>query len=198
MMRQLRLAISLSSAALLAGCSLGGLLGGGGKPPPVLYTLSATAPPATNAAQQASAANAVTIRVPIVEKELRTTRVPVEISPTQVQYVTGLDWVDTPDRLFQSLVSETVRRTTGRLVLDPDQSSVDPGIVVSGTLNRFGYDAQRGVVVVRYDATINTTAGLRSQSFTAEAPADGTAASVAPALNQAANQVAQQVANWIG
>jgi len=198
MTRQLRHALVLGSAAVLAGCSLGGLLGGGGKPPPVLYTLSATAPSPANVADQSSAANAVTIRVPIVEKELRTTRVPVEISPTQVQYVTGLDWVDTPDRLFQSLVSETIRRTTGRLVLNPDQSAIDPGVVVSGTLQQFGYDAQRSVVVVRYDATISTAAGLRSRSFTAEAPADGTAASVAPALNEAANQVAQQVASWIG
>lgn len=198
MTRLFRLAAPLALAASLAGCSLGGLLGGGAKPPVVLYTLTSAAPVSGTASEQASAARAVTIRVPVVEKELRTTRVPVQVSPTEVQYVTGLDWVDTPDRLFQSLLSETLRRTTGRLVLDPDQSAVDPGVVVSGILQDFGYDAQRRMVEVRYDATIATADGLRSRSFTAEAPADGTAATVAPALNDAANQVALQAAQWIG
>jgi cholesterol transport system auxiliary component len=145
-----------------------------------------------------SAANAVTIRVPEIAKELRTTRVPVQIAPTQVQYVTDLEWVDTPDRLFQSLLSETVRRTTGRLVLSPDQSTIDPGTVVTGSLQSFGYDAQRGVVAVRYDAAIASGDSVRSRSFTAEVPSDGTAGSVAPALNQAANEVATEVAQWIG
>ncbi len=52
------------------------------------------------------------------------------MSPTDVQYVTNLQWVDTPDKLFQNLVEETVRRTTNRVVLDPNQTGVDPGIVL--------------------------------------------------------------------
>lgn len=195
-----RIAAPLTLAAVLAGCSLSGLVGGGTKAPAVLYTLSSTAPAAAPAAGQATPATAITVRAPAVKKELRTTRVPVQVSPTEVQYVTGLDWVDTPDQLFQQLVSETIRRTTGRVVLNPDQSAIDPGTVLSGTLQSFGYDAQRGMVVVRYDADLLAPGanGVRSRSFTAEAPADGTAATVAPALNDAANQVALQVAQWVG
>jgi cholesterol transport system auxiliary component len=193
----LRVATALAVAGSLAGC--GSLLGGGGKPPPVLYTLTSDAAPAA-AKRSAAAGEAVTIRTPIISRELRTNRVPVQISPTEVQYVAGLQWVDTPDRLFQDLVEETVRRTTSRVVLDPDQSALDPGLVVSGQLNRFGYDAQLGMVVVQYDASLSTQGGahVESRRFEASVPADGTAATVAPALNDAANQVAKQVAGWIG
>jgi cholesterol transport system auxiliary component len=126
--------------------------------------------------------------------------VPVDIGLTQVQYVANLQWVDTPDRLFQSLVEETVRRTTNRVVLDPNQATLDPGLVVTGQLNRFGYDSQQGAVVVQYDASLATQGGthVESRRFEASVPADGKAATVSPALNEAANQVAKQVAQWIG
>ena len=190
----LRIGTALALAAFAAGCSLGG-----GKPPPVLFTLTSDAAPSA-AVRSAAVGETVTIRTPIIAKELRTNRVPVDIGLTQVKYVANLQWVDTPDRLFQSLVEETVRRTTNRVVLDPNQVGLDPGLVVSGELNRFGYDSQQGVVVVQYDATLATQGGthVESRRFEATAPADGTAATVSPALNEAANQVARQVAQWIG
>jgi cholesterol transport system auxiliary component len=199
MTRLTRIALSLILVTSLAGCSLGSILGGGGKAPAVLFTLTSNAPPAAPT-RSAAAGETVTIQTPIVPHELRTTRVPVEIAPTQVQYVTDLQWVDTPDRLFQNLVEETIRRTTNRVVLDPNQSTLDPGLVVTGELNRFGYDAQQGMVVVQYDASLATQGGthVETHRFEGSVPADGTAATVAPALNQAANQVAQQVAKWIG
>jgi cholesterol transport system auxiliary component len=199
MMRSIRLTSTVALAASLAACSLGGLLGGGAKAPAVLYTLTSSAPPAAPV-RSAAVGQTVTIATPAVPKELRTNRVPVDVGPTQLQYIAGLQWVDTPDRLFQDLLEETVRRTTSRVVLDPSQSALDPGLVVTGELNRFGYDAQQGAVVVQYDASLATQGGthVETRRFEATAPADGTAATVAPALNQAANQVAQQVAQWIG
>ncbi len=195
----LRFAGPIALAALLAGCSLGGLLGGG-KVPTVLYDLTPSVPATGAVTRQSAAGSAVTVRVPVVSKELRTTRVPVQVNAVQVAYVEDLQWVDTPDRLFQNLVSETMRRTTGRVVLDPQQAGLDPGISVSGQLQQFGFDAQRGVAVVRYDAALasNGGASVQTRSFRAELPADGTAATVAPALNAAANQVAIQVAQWVG
>lgn len=195
----MRISGPIALAASLAGCSLGGLLGGG-KAPKILYDLTSSAPPAGAAVRQSSAGAAVTVRVPVISKELRTTRVPVQVNAVQVAYVEDLMWVDTPDRLFQDLVSETIRRTTSRVVLDPQQPGLDPGVTVSGELQQFGFDAQRGVVVVRYDAAMATGGGssVQARTFLAELPADGTAATVAPALNAAANQVALQVAQWIG
>ena len=199
-MRLLGTGTALALAAALGGCSLGGLLGGGSKPPVSLVTLTPEAPEPAQIARSAAAGQAVTINVPTVPKELSAVRVPVQVSPTNVQYVTDLQLVDTPDRLFQGLLAETLRRTTSRVVLDPGQTSLDPGVTVTGQLQKFGYDASSGQVVVTYDASMSTAgaAQVQTRRFTASAPADGTAATVGPALNRAANQVALAVAKWIG
>jgi cholesterol transport system auxiliary component len=191
--------IAATLAVGLSGCSLGGLLGGG-KVPPTLQTLTPEAADPGAVTRSAAAGETVTIAVPVVAKELRTVRVPVQVSPTDVQYVEKMQWVDTPDRLFQALVAETVRRTTNRVVLDPKQSALDPGLLVTGQLQKFGYDHATGQVTVEYDAALSTAGGttVQHRRFVASAAADGTAATVGPALNRAANQVATEVAGWIG
>jgi cholesterol transport system auxiliary component len=198
-MKPLHNLASVIAAAALAGCSLSSLTGGGGKPVVVLQTLTPEAADPGATTRSAAAAQAVTIETPVISNELRTVRVPVQISPTDVQYVTNLQWVDTPDKLFQNLVEETVRRTTNRVVLNPNQTGVDAGVVLRGELERFGYDAQTGQVEVAYDATMSATgADVQTRRFVANVPANGTGPSVGPALNRAANQVATEVAQWIG
>jgi len=191
--------VTFALALVLSGCA-GGLLGGGGKPPAYLFTLTPDAPDPGTIVRTAGAGQAITIAVPVVPKELRTVRVPVQVSPTVMQYVPNLQWVDTPDHLFKTLVAETVRRTTSRVVLDPSETSLDPGQVVTGQLQHFGYDAQTGQVVVQYDAALSTAGAnqVQTRRFTATAPADGSETTVGPALNRAANQVALEVAKWIG
>jgi cholesterol transport system auxiliary component len=199
-MRLLLRTSAIALAVSLSGCSIGGLLGGGGKPPVSLVTLTPEAAEPAQIARSAAAGQAVTIGIPTVPKELSAVRVPVQLGPTDVQYVANLQLIDTPDRLFQGLLAETVRRTTNRVVLDSGQTNLDPGVTVTGQLQRFGYDASTGQVVVTYDGSLSTAGGSRVETrrFTATAPADGTAATVGPALNRAANQVATQVAGWIG
>jgi cholesterol transport system auxiliary component len=200
----MRAFVRIGAAALLtaslAACSMSSLLGGGGKPPPHLFDLTAEATAAAAPSRSATAAETVTIRVPVIPRELRTTRMPVQVNPIVVEYVKDASWVDTPDRLLQALLEETVRATTGRVVLDPSQSALDPGLVVTGELQSFGYDAQQGMAVVQYDASMASQDGtqVRTRRFQASLPADGTAATVPQALNQAANQVAREVAAWVG
>lgn len=196
----LRVTAPLAVALALGGCSLGSMLGGGGKAPPWLLTLTPEAPAPATIARAAAAGETVTINVPVIAKELRTTRVPVQLSPTAVQYVENLNWVDTPDRLFKDLLAETVRRTTNRVVLDGKQSALDPGILVTGQLNRFGFDDASQSVIVQYDAARSTGGGAQvdTRRFEASVPASGDAASVGAALNRAANQVALEAAAWIG
>ena len=170
---------------------------GGAKVPPTLLTLTPTAAPAS-IDRTGAAGDSVTIEVPVAPREIRQVRVPVLEGPGQVSYVKDLQYVETPDRLFQLLVSETVRRTTSRMVIDPRQTGIDPGTRVSGVLTRFGHDSQSGQVIVTYDATAARGATVQTRRFTASVPADGTAATVGPALNAAANEVARQVAGWIG
>ena len=193
----LRVTAALAVALPLTGCAL---LGGGPKPPPWLLTLAPTAPAPASLVRSANAGEAVTIEVPVIPKELRSVRVPAQSGGTAIAYIKDLQWVDTPDRLFQDLLAETVLRTTNRVVIDPKQARLDPGLVVSGHLTSFGYEAGAGSVLVRYDAALAAAGGTRVETrrFEGRAPADGTAATVGPALNQAANQVALDVARWIG
>ena len=198
-MRLLHAVAPVALALAVGGCSLSGMLGGGGKPPASLLTLTPEAAPTGEFTRSANAGQVVTIRTPAISKELRTTRIPVQVSPTDVQYVTDAQWVDTPDRLFRDLVAETVRRTTNRVVLDAGQGGLDPGLIVSGELQRFGYDPATGQVLVRFDGSLSTAGGTRVETrrFEATAPSNGTAASVGPALNRAANDVATKVAAWV-
>jgi len=98
------------------------------------------------------------------------------------------------------VLAETVRRTTGRVVLDPKQANLDPGISVSGQLHKMGYDAAEQAVIVRYDAAMSTAGGTRVETrrFEAKVPTSDDAPNVGAALNQAANQVALEAATWIG
>lgn len=197
MSRMLRVSAAVALALGLSGCM--GLLGGGGKAPPWLLTLTPQAPAPENIARTAGPGESVTIDTPVIPKEVRTTRVPVHEGPIAIAYVQDLTWVDTPDRLFQDLLTETVTRMTNRVVLEPNQSTLDPGLTVSGNLTRFGYDAQEGMVIVRYDAALSRSGGtaVTTRRFEAKQPADGTAATVGPAINTAANQVAMEVAQWV-
>jgi cholesterol transport system auxiliary component len=198
-MKLLRLAITLGAAAALGGCSLGSLLGGGGKAPPTLLRLTTEAAPVA-IDRSAGAGEAVTVAVPVIPKELRSTRIPAQVSPYDVQYLTGVQWVDTPDRLFKDLVAETIRRRTNRVVLDPKLTGLDPGILINGELNRFGYDAATGAVVVQFDAARSSPGGTRVETrrFEASVPSSDASTAVGAALNRAANQVALDVAAWVG
>jgi cholesterol transport system auxiliary component len=187
----MRLLLPLAASLALAGC-FGGTLA-----PPTLLTLTPIAAEAS-IDRTAAAGQAVTIELPVAPREIRQVRVPVLEGPGQVTYVKNLQYLETPDRLFQQLLSETVKRTTGRVVIDPDQGGFDPGTRVSGVLHRFGHDMATGRVIVTYDATATRGGTVQTRRFTATAPADGTAATVGPALNAAANEVAVQVARWIG
>ena len=194
MMRFTRPLIVAALALSLAACF------GGKKVPPTLLTLNSIAPLPASIARTAAAGEALTIDVPVIPKELSTTRVPALVGPTAVAYIEGLQWVESPDKLFQDLLQETVTRTTSRVVLDPRQSSLDPGVSLTGTLTRFGYDTATGAVVVRYDGMLARAGGAQvaTRRFEASVPADGTAATVGPALNAAANHVAAEVAGWVG
>ncbi len=194
-----RLLAPAALALMLPACSLSGLMGGG-KPPLTLQTLTPEAADPGATTRTVNAGQAVTVSTPSVPKELRSVRVPVQLGPTDIQYVTGLQWVDTPDKLFQALIEETIRRTTSRVVLDSGQSALDPGLVITSQLQRFGYDSATGQAVVVYDATLSTEGGTRVENrrFTASQPADGSGPSVGAALNRAANAVALDVAKWVG
>ncbi|WP_265569841.1 ABC-type transport auxiliary lipoprotein family protein [Sphingomicrobium nitratireducens] len=187
-------------AVLALPLALSACLGGGRDLPDTLATLTSTAPEIEPGARSAAREDAVTVLLPLIPQALDTDRVPVKVGDTAIAYVTDLVWVDTPDVLFQQMLSESLSRLTGRVVLDPGQAMLNPGLRVTGSLSRFDYDSRSGEVVVRYDAAIARSDGtaVETRRFEARRPADGMASGTAAALNEAANQVAVDVATWIG
>lgn len=186
-------------AALLA-LPLAACISFGAEPPPSLLTLTPTSPVAVGQSQTASADRSITITVPVVPQEISTPRVPVQATATTVAYVKDAQWVEPPARLFARLMSDTITARTGRIVLDPGQFTLNPGVRLTGELRQFGMDAATSSAVVVYDAALARGENqVEKRRFEARVPVGAIdAASVGPALNQAANQVAADVAGWIG
>ena len=134
-----------------------------------------------------------------VEDRLDVNRVPVQIDPSSVAYLQNAFYVDHPSRLFQGLLAETLRVSTGRLVI----AGADPGLPnrtrLYGRLVEMGYDVPSMSVTVTYDAVrVDPEGNINAQRFSHSVP--GIAADsiyVAPALNDAANEVAASVAEWM-
>ncbi len=195
MIKAFRIAGLAPVALLLSGC-----LSFGAEPPESLLTLTpvASAPAGSGASGNAASALAmVEFQAPAA---LDVTRVPVQVSDTELAYLKDAVWVEKPARLFTRLVAETIRARSGRVVIDGD----DPGVFaedrLQGTLRQFGYDARTSEAVVVFDAVRNGAgSSISTRRFEARVPGVvAEPAAVGVALNQAANEVAGQVAEWVG
>lgn len=180
-------------ALALAGCF------GGADVPAQLLTLTPAQTRAAAAPVTAAQGAAITVVDPTVPQALRTTRIPVYVSETAIQYLEDAAWVENPGALFARLVGETIAARTGRVVLDSRQYTHDPGTRLTGQLQRFGLDPVAMEAVAVYDAAITRSTGVSTNRFEARVPVGAaTPDAVAPALNQAANQIAEQIAGWVG
>ena len=193
-MMRVKLVAALAGALALCACF------GGAHVPDQLMTLTPaeTRPAATP--RSAGAGQAITVVEPTVPQALRTTRVPVYLSDTSIQYLKDAMWVENPGPLFGRLVGEVIGARTGRVVLDPNQYTHEPGVQLTGQLLKLGFDPTSMEAVIVYDAALSRgRESVTTNRFEARVPVtEATPAAVAPALNQAANQVAEQVAAWVG
>jgi cholesterol transport system auxiliary component len=173
---------------------------GGASVPDELLTLTPAQTRPAASPRSAGEGQAITVTDPTVPQALRTTRVPVYVSETAIQYLEKAQWVENPGPLFGRLVGEIIAARTGRVVLDPNQFTHDPGVQLTGQLVRLGLDPNSMEAVIVFDAAMTRgRTNVTTNRFEARVPvAADTAAAVAPALNQAANQVAEQVAAWVG
>ena len=144
----MRLKTAAAAASFLA---LSACFGGASVPDQLLTLTSAEVRPVATP-RSAGAGEAITVAVPAVPQALRTTRIPVYVSDTSIQYLEDAAWVEQPGALFARLVGETIAARTGRVVLDPSQYSHDPGTRLTGTLVKFGLDPAAMQVVIVYDA----------------------------------------------
>jgi cholesterol transport system auxiliary component len=192
--------IAGAALLLLAGCGPLVQVGSSAPPPDALLTLSAAAPASVPVGTQPVAAGqAVSVSIPDVPGTLRTLRIPVTVSDTEVQYVKAAVWAEQPNRLFQRLLADTIANA-GVPVIDARSVGTAADRRLTGQLLAFGVDTKgpSPMVRVRYDASLTSPDGLRQRRFEREAPlarVDGPAA--AGALNQAANALAGDVARWL-
>lgn len=182
-------------AVLLAGCvSLTP------DPPESLLTLTPVRSAPAGASAAGEAASALAVIEPATDQRLGVVRVPVQVNDSSLAYLKDAVWVEKPARLFQRLLSETIRAGGNRLVVAEGDLGYGAASKLSGRLLDMGYDAATGAVVVRYDAVLQTSDGqVRTQRFESRVPGvEAKAHAVGPALNDAANQVAADVAAWVG
>ena len=144
---RLRHLLTLAALPLAAGC-----ISLAPDPPDALLTLEARTPMATGTDTIGTAASAIFVAEPEVSARLSVTRVPVQVTDTEVAYLQDAVWVERPARLVRRLLAETLRARTRRLVVDTTDSALVPAETLRGTLHAFGYDARAQAVVMRFDA----------------------------------------------
>lgn len=172
---------------------------GGGKAPDQLFTLRPAAVLPAGAASQGNLHSAMVVTEPAVPYHLDVARIPVQVNATALAYLVDGHWVEKPARLFQRLLSETIRARGTRLVVAGGELQYGAALRLEGELSAMEYDAASQRVVVRYDAALRQPDGtIRQRRFESEVSGVlPTAAAVAPAINRAANAVAAQVAEWV-
>ncbi len=189
----------LALLSLAAACGPLVQIGGNSPRPDALYTLGAPPPAAVPAGlKPVDMQQAVTVDIPSVPGALQTLRIPVTVSDTAIQYLTGAQWSEQPNRLFQRLLADTLT-SHGVNVVDQRSSGQTGGRRLTGQLMAFGVDVRNARQVhVRYDAQLSGPDGVRQRRFERELPlAQAQGAEAAVALNQAANAVAADVALWV-
>jgi cholesterol transport system auxiliary component len=187
-------------AAAAAVLTLAGCLSLGGKPPKQLLNLTAASTAPAGASASGTTATALTVLDIQAPQELDVARVPVRIDGSSLAYLKDAVWVEKPARLFERLLSDTIRAKGNRLVVSGTDLDSAAATKLTGTLSAMTYDAAQGAVVVRFDAVLLTgerqVQARRFESTVTGVPAEPTA--VGEAMNRAANEVAAQVAQWVG
>ena len=192
--RALRIGGVLAAITLLSAC-----ISFGPETPDQLISLTPDQRAPEGEMASGAVGDAIVVLDPDTDRRLDVLRVPVQIDGSSVAYVKDATWVEKPARQFRSLLAETLRARTGRVVVEGGDFEVGGSLTVSGRLIDMGFDARQQAVVVRYDALVEDQSNtVRARRFVATVPGVvAESAAVAPALNQAANQVAKDVTAWI-
>lgn len=185
--------------ALGASLALSGCIGLGGKAPKQLISLAPAASEPAGTATSGSMADAIVVVDLESDRSLDMLRVPVRVNPATIAYLKDVAWVEKPARQLRTLLAETLRAKSSRLVVEDGDFDVIGRTLVTGRLLAMGYDAPTQSVVVRMDIQRQEKGGaVTSRRFEAVIPnVQAKAAPVAQALGTASNDVAGQVASWI-
>lgn len=193
----MRAALRLAAPAALV-LALAGCVSFGGDAPDRLLTLTSDASAAAGTNTTGTSETAIAMADFEAPQKLDVTRVPVQVSDSEIAYVKDAVWVEKPARLLRRLIAETIRADSGRLVIDGDDPGALASTRLSGTLREFGFDARTGEAVLVFDAALATEGSrVTTRRFQARIPGViPEAGPVGVALNQAANDVAAEVSAW--
>ena len=141
-----------ASTMALAILGLAGCIGLGGKAPDSLLTLTPVAMAPAGSGANGNAQTAIAMSEFEAPARLDVTRVPVQVTDSEIAYVKDAFWNEKPARLLRRLIAETIRTRSDRLVVDGDDPGAMAQLRVSGVLREMGYDARTGEAVVVLDA----------------------------------------------
>lgn len=192
---------SIRSIAAAAGLlALTGCVSFGGKAPESLITLTPAAMAPAGSVASGTAQTAIALSEFAAPLKLDVTRVPVQVTDSEIAYVKDAVWNEKPARLLSRLIAETLRARGNRLVVDGDDPGAQAETRISGTLREFGYDARTSEIVLVLDAAkLGAGSSVVTKRFEARIPGvEAEAVPVGAALNEAANRVAAEVADWVG
>ena len=114
-------------ATLAPALLLGGCISFGGDAPDSLLTLTPTATAPAGSGASSNSGTAVALMEFEAPSALDVTRVPVQVSDTELAYLEDAVWVEKPARLFRRLIAETIRTRSNRVVIDGDGDNVYGG-----------------------------------------------------------------------
>lgn len=199
-----RLMPALVGLLMLGSCGPIVQIGAKGPPAESLLLIEADAIPVETEGAGRLNGPTIAVELPQLPSMLQTLRLAVRTDANEIQYLSAASWAETPSRLVQRLLSDTLA-ARGMAVIDRSQASARPDAALSGTLRDFTLDVRapgRSVVRVRYDAQLARPGEPRplairrfeaSEPAASEAPAD-----VAAALSRATNRLAADLADWAG
>jgi cholesterol transport system auxiliary component len=185
--------------AALGSVALAGCISFGPDAPEQLLSIAPETSAQVGPATSANVADAIVLIDPEADRSLDVLRVPVRVNAATIAYLQNIAWVEKPAHQFRSLLAETLRTRTSRLIVEDGDFDVAGHTQVTGRLLAMGYDAPTGSVVVRLDMQRQDKGGpVISRRFEAVIPGiPAKAAPVAAALGRASNDVAGQVAAWV-
>jgi cholesterol transport system auxiliary component len=188
-----------AALAAIATLALAGCISFGPAVPEQLLSIAPETSAQVGPATTGTMADAIVVLDPEADRSLDMLRVPVRVNAATIAYLKDIAWVEKPAHQFRTLLAETLRARTGRLVVEDGDFDVAGRTMVSGRLLAMGYDAPSQSVVVRLDMQRQEKGGaITSRRFEAVLPGiEAKAAPVAAALGKASNDVAGQVAAWV-
>lgn len=187
---------AIAAAAMLCGCSLGGLLAGS---PPATYDLQAPSVAKVHGASNVQ----LMIYPPVAVKTIDTDEILVKSANGRVAYFSGVAWGDRLPRLFQARLVEALANSGAFRAILTNQDRVAGDVSLAMEIRDFevealaaGSEAFVDVYVKLVDERNNSVVTTKRFQARVRASSEDPGAAI-QALNAAFQQVAAEIVSWV-